>query len=102
MADSVISVEVSEQGLQLQGDLVYSSVSDVIKAGDDLLRQHQGENVIINCKKINRLDSAGISLLIEWKRLCLKLNKKCQFEGLPQQAVALLKTYKLNNLLALA
>ena len=102
MTQSNISVLATKQGLQLKGDLVYANVSDVVKVGDELLRQHNSDNVVFSCVEINRLDSAGISLFLEWKRLCLQLNKNCQFEGLPQQAVSLIQTYKLNNLLALA
>ncbi len=100
--DSYLSVTTTEQGLQLKGDLVYASVSDVVKAGGTLLKKHQGHEIIINCGSIARVDSAGISLLLEWRRLCIQLNKSFQIEGLPQQAVALIKTYKLNNLLALS
>ena len=102
MSDSFISVTSTQQGLQLKGDLVYANVSEVVKAGGTLLKNHKNDDILVNCADVNRLDSAGISLLLEWKRLCLQLNKKFQLEGLPQQAVSLIKTYKLKGLLDLA
>ncbi len=100
MTDTYLSVSTTEQGLQLKGDLVYASVSDLVKAGGTLLQKHQGNEIIVNCSEITRVDSAGISLLLEWKRLCNQINKRFKVEGLPKQAVALIKTYKLNNILA--
>jgi len=102
MTDTKLSVSTTEQGLQLKGDLVYASVSDVVKAGGMLLQKHHSNEITVNCANITRVDSAGISLLLEWKRLCNQLNKSFHIKDLPQQAVSLIETYKLKSILDLA
>ena len=88
-----------EQGLQVEGDLVYATLSDVDKCSSRLLSEYQGESVHIDCTKLNRLDSAGIALLLEWKRWCLQNNKQFKLVGVKEKATSLISTYKLADIL---
>ena len=88
----------SEQGMEISGALVFASVSDLLEQGNQQLKQHQDESTfVINCKAMDRIDSAGIALLIEWQRQCKDKNKTCRFEALPKQAKALIEAYKLQS-----
>ena len=90
-----ITLSDKEQGVYLlSGDLVYSTVPDFVKAGEIFFSQAKNK-VVIDCSALNRVDSAGLSLLLEWKRQCQKLQKECSYEALPKQAAKLIKAFKL-------
>ncbi len=97
------TIEPFEQGFRLNGDLTFSTVSDLVESGKALI--HNGtksatENEInIEMSSVKKLDSAGIALLLEWKRECQLENKTCHFKHLSQQAISLIKTYKLQSVL---
>lgn len=95
----VSNISATKEGLQLVGDLVFSSVSELLKEGRFLLEAYQKDKVSINCSKVSRIDSAGIALLIEWKRWCYNHNKECQLVEVPEQAQSLIETYRLQKVL---
>ena len=95
----------SEQGMAVSGSLVYSSVADLLEQGNEYLEQQLKQQTgdssfVINCKAMERIDSAGIALLLEWQRQCKNDNKTCRFDGLSKQAQALIEAYRLQSLIA--
>lgn len=98
---SAATIIPGEQGLQIKGDLVYATVSDVVSCSTTLLKQFQGESIDIDCSDLNRLDSAGIALLLEWKRWSLHNNKTFKMVGVKEKASSLISTYKLADILGL-
>ena len=83
---------------RLSGDIVYSTVPAFVQAEDDLFAQLE-KDVVVDCSALKRVDSAGISLLLEWKRQCQQQQKQCLYQSLPTQAVSLINTFKLQSLL---
>jgi len=102
MSDVIATIEPTEQGLALAGDLVYKTVPDLVQLGETALTNHSSSEVIINCSEVKRLDSAGVSLLLEWTRFCTENNKSITLVGFPQQARSLIETFKLGELFKLA
>jgi len=106
MTSSVTSKVIeSEQGMTLSGALVFTSVADLLGQGNKHLKQYlelnpNDSSFVIDCKAMERIDSAGIALLIEWQRQCTNDNKTCRFEGLAKQAQALIEAYRLESLIA--
>jgi len=96
---STANIIPGEQGLQIKGDLVYATVSDVVTCSATLLKQFQGDSIDIDCSGLNRLDSAGIALLLEWKRWSLHNNKTFKMIGVKEKATSLITTYKLADIL---
>lgn len=106
MTASIASKAIqTEQGMSLSGDLVFSSVADLLEQGNTKLKQYLSQNpssssFVIDCKEMERIDSAGIALLLEWQRQCKNAEKNCRFEGLSNQAQALIEAYRLQSLIA--
>ncbi len=98
MSESNTSVNFSEKRLNLIGDLTFSNASNLLAEGNILLEKSRVEPVIINLDKVTRIDSAGIALLLEWKRSCSIKNQKVFLEGVKEQAKSLIETYKLQTL----
>lgn len=90
-----------EQGLHINGDLVYATVSDLVNSSNAMLQQFEGTTINIDCSNLSRLDSAGIALLLEWKRWSLKNNKTFRMVGVKEKATSLISTYKLADILGL-
>lgn len=94
----------SEHGISLSGFVVFNTVSDLLKQGNAYIQQYIDNTVdtsiIIDCKEMKRIDSAGISLLLEWQRQCTNKNKVCRFNSLSEQAQALIEAYQLQSLLS--
>lgn len=97
----------SEQGFTLSGDIVFSNVSDLLKESDSYLKNGLSNNsnkskdltFVVDCKGMSRIDSAGIALLLEWQRQFTAVKKSCVFQGLSNQAQALIEAYRLQSLI---
>lgn len=99
MSQIISSITPTEQGLQINGQLTFDTVADLLEKGKVELGQSKLDSVVVNLENIKRIDSAGISLLLEWKRQCSQNKKVLTFEGIQKQAKSLIKTYKLQGLL---
>jgi len=91
------TVHIKNDQLQIQGELVFATVSNLLETGNRLLAQLEGSAVVLNMQAVKRVDSAGLALLIEWYRTGLKLNKAMRLQNVPGQALSLIETYKLNT-----
>jgi len=94
-----MKVTSTEQGLSLTGELVYGTVSDIDVIAKNLLKKHPSQSITIDCKNLSKLDSAGIALLIEWKRWCSNDQKQFKIINANQNALALIENYKLTEML---
>ena len=86
----------TESGYQLQGNLVYDSVTELIQQGSEAIKSN-AKIIQIDCKKLSRIDSAGIALLISWQRHSEQNKQKLQLNNLPEQALSLIKANKLDD-----
>ena len=93
------NLELLEQGFRISGDLSFSTVSSLIEKGKEQINQISSDLVKINLNSVDRVDSAGIALLLAWKRDCLSVKKSCEFQGVPQQTMSLIETYQLQSVL---
>ena len=101
---SISKINKSEQGLTVIGELVFSNIANLHADSEALLKHHvansnEAESLIIDCKQMTRIDSAGIALLLEWQRQLIQLNKHCVFKDLSTQALSLISAYHLKSLL---
>ncbi len=94
MSDSA-TISVFESGIKLRGELVFASVSDLLSQGEKLLSDQKNDTVEVDLAAVSRIDSAGLALLIEWKRAALKKQQKIKLLHIPKQATSLIETYKL-------
>lgn len=97
MSLEIPTVYVKNDQLQIQGELVFATVSNLLETGNSLLSQLGDNDIALNMQAVKRVDSAGLALLIEWHRFSLKLNKTVCLKNVPKQALSLIETYKLNT-----
>ncbi len=85
----------TKQGFRISGDLAFATVAELPETGREKIQTHPGDDFCIDLASLERIDSAGIALLLGWKRDCIKAHKNCYFKSIPQQAKRLIDTYKL-------
>lgn len=85
----------NESGYLLEGSLIYDTAVNFL--ADCIELETTAETVIINCEKLDRIDSAGVAILISWQRWCEEHNQKLQLKNLPKQAISLIKANKLER-----
>ena len=99
MSNSKSTICLNGQNLSVQGNLVFPTVAGLLDKSHSLFQENKPDTIIIDLSGVDHIDSAGIALLVEWQRYCLKQHITCQFIGFKQQAVSLAKTYKLLEIL---
>jgi len=95
------TISLLDDGVSLKGNLLFSTVSSIFLDGCKKIKNHQSNTVVIDMSKVEKIDSAGIALLLDWKRLCDTHNKNYQLKGVSRQALSLIATNKLESLLNL-
>lgn len=97
--DATASLTITDRGFSLSGDLVFLTVQPLLEQSLALLEGFQGQDVVIDCAATGKMDSAGIALLMEWKRWCYRHKKTCHFQNLPDQARSLIEATGVDSIL---
>ena len=98
----VSEIVANGSDFKITGALVYSSASSLLEKSMLLMKSQfktDDSGINFDCAEVTRIDSAGIALLIEWKRACDKNNKQFSITNLPDQAKSLVETYRLEDAL---
>jgi phospholipid transport system transporter-binding protein len=54
----------------------------------------------VDLRDVTELDSAAVSLLLEWRRAAAKANRRVEFVNLPDSLKSLAELYGVSHLLA--
>ncbi len=82
---------------ELSGQIDIHSVPGLLKQAKGLFNPPR--NVVLDLKAVDRMDSAGLALLIEWLRLAKRRGASLQFRNIPSQIQAIATVCGLENLL---
>lgn len=93
-------LQENENGrIHVSGELTFetapalsASIAEIFEAG---------KNLIIDFQEVGRTDSAGLALLIEWRREAAHRQCELGFENVPQQLLALAHVSGVAGLLSL-
>lgn len=97
--DQDSSIAATQTGIKLKGELVFASVKSFWEQSISILGDFKGATIQIDCDEITHLDSAGIALLVEWKRWCDRHQKSFLIKGIQEQGASLITTYRLQKVL---
>ena len=78
--------------ISLSGDLLFSSVGQVLSEGNRLVRACP--DAVVDLSAVARCDSAALALLLEWMELANAAGGQLKFRALPE---ALLDIARLSN-----
>jgi len=87
-------------GFAISGELVFDTVPDLVANGRAMF-ESDGGTVAIDLAQVTRADSAGLALLIEWRRVALGRGKAVAFKNVPAQMIDIAKVSGLDTLLEL-
>lgn len=88
-----------EQGYYLlSGQLVFDTVGDLanLVLSSPSSATHA---IVVDCSQVSHMDSAGIALLVEWKRQAARFGHDLLLKDLPRQAEAIVKATRLDAIL---
>jgi phospholipid transport system transporter-binding protein len=77
---------------------LYENATESIRAGEHALCAISGD-ITLDLSQLERLDTAGVAVLLAWLRGCKQRNQKMVLTGLPQQATSLIVCCGLSTLL---
>lgn len=87
--------EVEDSWFRLSGELSFDTVPDLLKDSASLFQQ--AERIDIDLSAVQRSDSAGLALLVEWMRRAEKMHKPIQFLNIPLQMMAIVRVSGLDQ-----
>ena len=80
----------------LSGDVVIATVSGILTASKSL---NMAANTTIDFKQVNDIDTATISLILEWQRRAQKENQAIKLVNLPANLISLTQLYGVAELI---
>ena len=82
---------------EIAGDLVIHTVPLVLDQGRGLFAK--GAETVVDLNKVERIDSAGLALLIEWMRLARRQRMSLRFQNIPERMWAIAEVCGLEQIL---
>jgi len=82
---SAARVDFADGNLNLEGRITFDTVMDLYRETRSRLPVVQA----VNLKSVTFMDSAGVALLVEWKRLASLDQRGLSFLNIPDQAEAI-------------
>jgi phospholipid transport system transporter-binding protein len=95
------SAEASVEGdgtLTVRGVLNFDTVPDVYTRSLAWVQKSQGA-ITVDLKNVQRADSAGLALLVEWLHLARRQSRELKFVNVPEQVRSLIRVNGLSNAL---
>jgi phospholipid transport system transporter-binding protein len=92
--------EVSEGRVWVTGVLSFSSVNQALKLMQPLLERN--EAILVDLSAVERADSAGLALLVEWVARAKQNGIELTYCDIPQQMLAIARVSGLDALLPVA
>lgn len=83
--------------LVIQGNLNFETVMILWQESQPFFTQY--DQLIFDFNEVVNSNSAGLALILEWKKLSIKLNKHIKFQNLPAQLSSIIDTASMHDLI---
>jgi len=84
----------------LTGSLSFKNVTALRSQGIDLFSE--ADTLVVDLSDVQRSDSAGVALLVEWMRFARSQDKTISYLNIPQQMLAIVRASSLDSILPLS
>jgi len=81
----------------LSGELSFANADQVLQVGASAFRHH--DRVELDLSGVERADSAGLALLLEWKAGARRRKTSIRYESLPEGLLAIARLTDVDGLL---
>ncbi|MDD5034526.1 MAG: STAS domain-containing protein [Methylococcaceae bacterium] len=100
LGEELFAIRPTQVGLyQLEGELTFASVEQALKKTAKLFTLPNA--MVFDLANITRSDSAGLALLLEWRRQAEEGGARLRYVNLPRQLQSLAKVVGIDELLIL-
>jgi len=94
------SIESGSDGrLYLRGDVTFGTVPEIWEQARALL--DASTDLVVDLRDVQRADSAGLALLVEWMRAAKRSRTAIRFLNMPAQMLAIARVSSLDQILPL-
>jgi phospholipid transport system transporter-binding protein len=80
----------------VQGPLTMANVTSVL---EESARLFEGNEILVDLQGVTEVDSAAVSLLLEWRRQALASKRRIEYINLPSNLKSLADLYGVSDLL---
>jgi phospholipid transport system transporter-binding protein len=87
----------SDERLEASGELTFETAAEALRRGLELIGA--GRRWVVNLSRVEAGDSAGIAVLVEWLAAARSRGGAVQYEGVPEQMLAIARISDLQDLL---
>ena len=102
MSGRAVGEVMLESGrLRISGEMGFASVLGLLAQTRELFSQGHGA-LEIDLAEVERVDSSGLALMIEWMRMARQQGRELQFIHLPEQLYAIARASDLDGILPVA
>jgi phospholipid transport system transporter-binding protein len=96
---AVVTISCEGERCTLEGPVTMENVTVVLAAARELFRTPR---VVVDLKAVTDVDSAAVSLLLEWRRAAARDKRRIEFENVPANLKSLAELYGVAHLIAIA
>ena len=93
-----MSITLQDNQWLVSGDILVDNANAVLSESKTL---EITEDLQIDFSAVRDVDTAALSLLIEWQRRALEANKKVEFKKLPESLISLAALYGVTDFIPL-
>jgi phospholipid transport system transporter-binding protein len=95
----ILTADPNSALIRVSGALTFASVAAGVDAFKPFCTRGQGTALTMDFTEATHMDSAGLALLLHWKRMAHAVGRSIQFHSLPDQTRNLAAVFGLANLL---
>jgi phospholipid transport system transporter-binding protein len=96
MSDDATSLQVADDRWTVSGPMTMDSVATLLKASTALAMPASG---VVDLERVVRVDSAGVAVLLAWKRRAAAERTPLRFAAVPQSMLSLAELYGVEEML---
>ena len=93
-----MQIEGEDNEYDLPGNLTYDTVPDLFKRNSPAI----SGSIILNLSHVERVDSAGLALLVEWSCQARERNEQLVLRNVPDQLKSLIDASGLQTILPIS
>lgn len=83
----------------ISGALTFDTVPQMYAYSNKLFERHDADALTLDLQGVQRTDSAGLALLMDWVRSARRHNKAIRFQNIPTQMLAIARLSGVEDLL---
>jgi len=96
----VSDFELIDQGggqFALTGDMSFQTAERILRASEEPFEQHT--SIEVDLSGVEKADSAGLALLLEWVTWANHTVREIRYSGMPERVLAIARTTEVESLL---